>query len=197
MAGGSKVEVKGIVGLQKKFKSIPQNLVTEFDMVLAKGASDFIDKAIEDAPRDQGVLISQLSSKRNGDMDYEAVSGAEWSAAIEWGTRMRVQIPPDLTTYASQFKGKPTGGDYYDFLNAILDWVKRKGIVSRYSVKTQKEITKYSKDDNERLLDTAQAIANSIIRHGIHPHPFFFIQREPIYKQIIKGASPALQKALK
>lgn len=197
MAGGAKIEVKGISALQKRFVAIPKKLSDEMNGVLAKGANDFVNLAAEDAPRDQGVLISQLSSKKNGNMDYEAVSGAEWSAAIEFGTRSRIQIPPDLTQYAAQFIGKPDGGDYFDFLNAILDWVKRKGIVSRYSVKTKKEITKYSKDDNERLIDTAQAIANSIIRQGIHPHPFFFKQREPIYKQIIQDCSPALQKALK
>lgn len=195
MAKGDSITIKGLKELQRKLKNIPKSVSKEVDGAMALAANDYRNRAVNDAPVDEGILKNAITVERHKELDYEVVSGASWSAYIEFGTKSRVQIPSDLTAYASQFKGKGSG-DYFDFLNSILDWVKRKGIVSRYSVKTQKEITKYSKSDNERLVETAQAIANSIIRHGVHPHPFFFKQREVVFEQLLKDISPAIESAL-
>jgi hypothetical protein len=101
----------------------------------------------------------------------ELISNVYYAPYIEFVTRSKVKVPAELNDYASQFRGKKRG-DYYDFLNAILDWVKRKGIAARYSVKTRKALN--SKADKERLINTAQMIANSILRNGISPRPYFF-----------------------
>lgn len=196
MASGVLVKVEGLGKVLKKIGSIPRNVAEKTDEVMLKTSSGFVERAVNAAPVDQGILRQGISYQRLAEMEYEIVSSAFQSPFIEWGTRTRMKVPADQTAYAQQFAGRTGGGDYYDFLNAILDWVKRKGIASRFSVKTRR-VQKHTKADDERLIETAQAIANSIIRHGIHPHPFFFPQLPLAQEQLKKGVAEAVKNALK
>jgi hypothetical protein len=62
--------------------------------------------AKKDAPVDFGYLRQNITSYKAGDMNYEIVSGALYSAYREWGTGSLVSVPPELADYAIQFKGK-------------------------------------------------------------------------------------------
>lgn len=195
MAGGISIRTTGIESTIKRIRLMPNAVAKSVDAEMDAAARDFENKAVEDAPTDVGGLRQGIKSKRIGMMSYEVVSAAPYAAYIEFGTKNRAQIPSDLQGVASQFKGKGRG-DYQAFLAAILDWVKRKGIVSRYSVKTKREIKNYTKDDNDRLMDAAQAIARSIMRHGIHPHPYFFKQRQPVFTALVQKLEPAIKKTI-
>jgi hypothetical protein len=163
--------------------------------------ADLAKNAVVEHSFDTGGLAGSITSKYEGKMVAEVTSAKEYSAYVEWGTKGRANVPGDLSSYAAQFKGKGSG-DYYDFLNAILDWVIRKGIANRYSIKTHQplkiNITKpgkgaVAKDDYQRLESTAYAIALSIIRHGIRPHPFFFIQVPLVEKKLFSAVDNILK----
>lgn len=192
MASAS-VKIEGLAQIKAKIGKIPGNVKRETDGLLALAANDFVNRAQADAPQDERGLANAITQKKVGEMNYEVVSAMPYSAYMEFGTKSRFQPIPGID--ASKYKGKGRG-DYYDFLNAILDWVKRKGIASRWSVKTRKPL-KHTKADNERLIETAQAIANSIIRHGAHPHPFFFKQLPIAQAQVNKQMKEVIAKALK
>lgn len=57
----------------------------------------------------QGILrnlISALPLEKTSDGFVSGmVSGAKYSAYVEWGTGTKVDVPADLTEYAIQFKG--------------------------------------------------------------------------------------------
>lgn len=138
------------------------------------------------APADEVNLRSSINSDYDAtNMTVTITAASDYAAYMEFGTRKFAAqhvatLPQDWKTYAATFKGKG-GGDYFEFLNAILDWVKRKGIVSRYSVKTKKAISikiggkgKTSLDDQNRLEEAAYAIALSILRNGVRHHPFLY-----------------------
>lgn len=190
---GAFIKVDGLDKIVKKIGHLPQNVVNETNGLMANVAKGFANRAERDAPQFDRFLVNQITDKKNADMDWEVVSPAPYSAYVEFGTKSRFKAIPGIDS--SKFKGKGQG-DYYDFLNNILDWVKRKGIASRFSVKTRKAL-KHTKADDERLIETAQAIANSIIRHGIHPHPFFFKQLPEAQTQIQNGMKEVVKQALK
>lgn len=192
MASAS-IKIEGLAQIKAKFGKIPGNVKREADGMLAVVANDFVNRAQADAPQDERMMANQITSKKVSEMNHEAVSPAPYSAYMEFGTKSRFQ--PIAGIDASKYKGKGRG-DYYDFLNNILDWVKRKGIASRFSVKTRKDL-KHTKADDERLIETAQAIANSIIRHGVHPHPFFFKQIPIAQSQLNQLMKEVIAKALK
>jgi hypothetical protein len=169
-----KFDIKGIDKLQKKISELPKELQEEVVGEIQAWGYDVNAEQIglisQQKIQDLGALQQNTKAVPKPD-GVELISNVYYAPYIEFGTRSKVRVPAELNDYASQFRGKKRG-DYYDFLNAILDWVKRKGIAARYSVKTRKALN--SKADKERLINTAQMIANSILRNGISPRPYFF-----------------------
>lgn len=172
------VVLRGFKEFERKLLGMPNELKEEIGGEVEDAARLWATKAKQDAPKDVGTLAGSITSFVTGVMSAEAVSPAEYSAYVEWGTKSRVRVPAELQAYASQFIGKGSG-DYYDFLNAILDWVKRKGLARIKNSYTGRSSTKQAD-----LLMVAEVIAFSIIRKGIHPHPYFFIQMPIVEKQL-------------
>jgi hypothetical protein len=167
-----RIDVKGLKELQEKFKEIPVQVAEEVDGAMGVAAVDFENRAQDAAPRNAGRLAGDITHDHLGVMDWKVVSPLEYSAYVEWGTRSRVQVPPDLAQYAAQFKGGNGGGDAK---TAIYEWCRLKGI-----------------DEKNWWW-----IFIKIMTVGINPHPFFFIQREPVYKQLVKDCQEAIKRAIK
>jgi hypothetical protein len=174
-----KITDEGLNTTLKKFEKLSQ----ETQVKVQSALNDWADRTSTDAKglvssqsSDEGALMRSISPIY-GNGSAGVVATAKYAAYIEFGTRKFAAdyvatLPSDWQAYAAKFKGKG-GGDYYDFLNSILDWVKRKGITARYSIKTRKRL-KSSAADNERLLEAATAIAFAILKNGIRPKPFLY-----------------------
>ncbi len=106
MAKGISIKTSGLTELQKKIKQLPQALKDEFDGALGEAAYDFEQLAVNDVPIDTGFLKGEISVIRRDPMHYEVISGARYSAYVEFGTINHVEVPSDLVSYASLFKGK-------------------------------------------------------------------------------------------
>jgi len=173
------LEVKGLDTLIKKMDKLAADVQKEVQAELNAWADDTATNAkslVSANSSDEGALLRSISPLY-GNGTASVVASAKYAAYIEFGTRKYAAayvatLPADWQAYAATFKGK-AGGDYFEFLNAILDWVQRKGITARYSVKTRKRL-RNSKADDERLVDAAQAIALSILRNGIPAKPFLY-----------------------
>jgi HK97 gp10 family phage protein len=183
---GFRLQIKGVDELLNKLDISP--IKKEIKVELKAFGQEVERDAKQLAPVDEGYLKSRIYHKATneaGGIVMEVGCTADYAAYVEFGTRKFAAsyvstLPPDWQSYAATFKGSGTG-DYFEFLNAILDWVLRKGIANRYSVKTKKAIKiklggkgKKSLSDQDRLQQTAYAIALSIIRNGIKPHPFLY-----------------------
>lgn len=160
MAKGVTIQISGLKELQKKLKTLPQDLIDDVDFAMGDAARKYESLAAQAAPVDQGRLKGEITSYREAVMQWVVVSPNEVSAWMEFGTRSRVQVPGDLQAYAAQFKGAGSGKG--DPKKMIFDWCKRKGIEEAFWF----------------------PIFIKIMREGIHPHPFFFKHREPIKKQL-------------
>jgi hypothetical protein len=107
MANGVKIEVQGLEKIIKKLGSIPEGVKKEVDAEMAATANNFVNRAVAAVPvGETGFLKSKISSERLAPMSYEIVSGATYSAYVEFGTITRVKVPSELTAYAMQFKGR-------------------------------------------------------------------------------------------
>lgn len=191
-----KFDIKGFSELQAKIKALPKELQEEVVGEIQAWGNDVNAEQLglisQQKIQDLGALQQNTKAKPLPD-GVELVSNVYYAPYIEFGTRSKVKVPAELNDYASQFKGKKRG-DYYDFLNAILDWVKRKGITATYSVKSRRRTN--TKADRERLLNVAQAIADSILRNGIAPRPYFFPPYLRKRKELINRLNVVIGKAL-
>jgi hypothetical protein len=113
MANGVSIEIEGLDKLRKKLGKIPVALEREIDAELSVVSKNYENRAATAAPVDTGFLRNQITSSKIGEMAYEVVSGARYSAYLEFGTITKVRVPSELQSYALQFKGRglrKTGG---------------------------------------------------------------------------------------
>ena len=181
----NKIVLTGFKEFENKLDNLPKVLVNEINGEVKEAAEHWAFLAKQDAPVDVGFLVGGIGTKFNTKNENGALLGVSWSvesnseysAPMEWGTKRRARVPAELQSYANQFRGK--GGDGQGFYDEILAWVKRKGIGA---------LTTKSGNISKRLDSTiaqeqaAFAIYLSIIRHGVRPHPFFFIQQRHFTK---------------
>jgi hypothetical protein len=138
--------------LQLKLKKIHNNL-SEVGQELRLGAEEIAAAAKIAAPGDVGTLRQLISVKKIDNFTFEVISGAEYSAFMEFGTLREVQVPAELQEYAAQFVGgNGIVGSGLSAKEAIFEWCRRKGIDK----------------------DAWYPIYMKIMRVGVHPHPFFF-----------------------
>jgi hypothetical protein len=192
MASSIGIEFKGLDKLQKKFNGIPDKLISEIGGEIESGAQEFVSEAKRKAPINDGLLRQGIGFDKKADLNYVIFSNARYSAFVEFGTKSQVKIPAGLESVAAEFKGKKYG-DYYDFLEKILDWVKKKGIGATYNIKTRRK----NRQTKDQFAEIAQKIADSIMRKGIKAQPFFFNTWFEKRRNISKNIKTAVNKALK
>lgn len=161
------VTITGFKEFADKARAMPAELLAEFDDVAGLAAGQWELQAKRDAPKDIGFLAGGISNKHTGQGDWEVVSASEYSPYMEWGTRLKVRVPPELSAYAAQFKGQGTGKDAKKF---IFAWAQRQGIEPA----------------------AWYPIYLSIMRTGVNPHPFFFVQKPVVEAQFLKDLKQIL-----
>jgi len=147
-----KVNLIGFKQLQEKLRKAPDNIKKEVGAEIQFAAEDFRQRAIRDAPADVGFLRGQITVRKLGETSAEVVSGSQYSAPMEFGTKSK--FTPIAGIDSSEFKGLPRGGSWLQFIENIKKWTRRKGIP----------------------VSASYPIARSIFKFGVKPHPFFFKQ---------------------
>jgi hypothetical protein len=163
-----------------KVKTLPARVFEEIDGEVEDAMSTWEGLAKDAAPVDMGGLRSSIVPKQKALMNWELTVNNEIAAIMEWGSGHYVKVPSDLSSYASQFIGKP-GGTAEEALASLEGWVKRKGI--RFdSAATYKGGKKKGQNKPLTIEQTAYIIFHYIMLHGVRPHPFFF-QHVPVVQQ--------------
>jgi len=150
---------------------------------LTKELNAFINEAVllakQKAPVNNGRLRNAIQADyaTETNMAAKITVAVNYAAYVEFGTRAYASnyvnsLPNDWQTYASSFKGKG-GGTMDDLLEAIMDWVKDKGLAGTYSVKTQRRTGNKGARNFEDAA-VAYPIALAILRKGIRPQPYLY-----------------------
>lgn len=162
------ITIKGFKEFADKCNKMPAELLEDFDEAASEASAKWELLAEQAAPRDQGGLASGISHKKNKPGEWEVVSAKEYSAIMEWGSRLKVRVPSELAAYAAQFKGQPLGQDPKKF---IFAWAKRVGLPE----------------------DAWWPVFISIMRTGVNPHPFFFVQKTIVEQQFISDLKQIIE----
>jgi HK97 gp10 family phage protein len=180
-----------ITGLDKIFANIEkmsQDVKTKVAIEMNASALNIQSNAKKNAPVNLGGLRNSITLKEEiaiGKVFYSVGSALSYAPYIEFGTGGKVNTQ-GYESFAAQFKGK-SGGSFRDLVLALTQWVKRKGLVGTYSVKTQRRTG--NKSNNAKKDEAAAyAIALSILRKGIRPQPFLLpayeLEKHKLLKKI-------------
>lgn len=170
MAKGVTIEVKGYDKLKKQLTAMPAQLKKEVGAEIGFAAEEVAELARTDAPADQSFLRQQISVNKIDELNYEDVSGADYSGYLEFGTRTQVQIPAGLEDEAAAAKSAK-GATSGSVRQAIFEWCRRKGIEE----------------------SAWFPIYLSIMIKGIKPHPFWFKQLARVEPKLIKNIENVLE----
>lgn len=189
MANTIFIDVTELIKAAQKLKGMEKELAESVDQVLNANAVEIATKAKKLAPVDMGGLRGSINPDVSKPLSKSVSVNVFYAPFIEFGTGKYAaayvgSLPPDWAAMALKFKGKKGGGDYFDFLNNILDWVKRTGLSTVVNSYTGKKVG--GKAAKENLVVLAEAIAWSILRKGVKPHPFLFPAYEQQRPQIAK-----------
>lgn len=150
------VKITGLDKVLKKFgKDGQKELLAEIGDELQVAAQDGRNRAVKYAPVNSGILRAGIEVEGK-DLTWIWYTVAEYAGYQEFGTKTKVNVPPEMASEADKFRnGK---GTYEDFKEAILAWMRSKGIPA------------------EALFP----IMAKIMRVGIDPQPFMY----PAFKEV-------------
>lgn len=141
---------------RKVVAGIPPAALGTMELILEQNAQEAATYAKQLAPIHDGHLRNNIRvqdepSLTHGSMVAKSVvADTEYAPYVEFGTKSRANPSPEWNSYAREFQGK-TGwrqGAY----ESIMAWGLKKGFERSH----------------------AFAIFLSIMRYGIHPHPFMY-----------------------
>jgi hypothetical protein len=155
-----------------KLENLTQKLKNDIIDETNASALKIQSESKKNAPANFGTLRGSIYLKESGGIDkkvFTVGSDLLYAPYVEFGTGGKVNTE-GYNEFANTFRGK-TGGTFQEMLKALVLWVKRKGIVGTYSIKTQKRTgtRKAQKSQND---SAAYAIALSILRKGLRPQPY-------------------------
>ena len=165
-------KLTGIQEAINTLKSYSDSLKEDVTNILIESKNNIETNAKINAPKNLGTLAQSINSGiEYSDNKITMYVGTpfKYGAYMEFGTGGKVDTR-GYDDYASTFRGKGEG-TMYEFIIALTEWVKLKGLAGTYSVKTHKRTgrkAKFNSQDNQ----VAWAIAISILKNGIRPHPF-------------------------
>lgn len=163
-----KVRIQGIQEATKKLKSLESDINQAVSNELEVNSADMASDAQAKAPVNDGNLRNGIGFEGK-DMNFTVFSNAQYSPFVEFGTKTRVNVGPELREIAAQFRGMKI--DSGKFEDNIRQWMKGKGI------------------PEEALFP----IMASILRYGIFPQPFF----GPAYGNMVRKLPKDLNTAIK
>lgn len=154
------INLTGFDEFARKMQNLPKVIEKEVTAEIGFAAKDWEARASRSAPVDQGRLRSAIRGFVVAPLNAEVVVNIDYAAYVEWGTKTRVRVPASIASYAAQFRGGRGAGNAKRFIYA---WMKRVGIPEEFW----------------------WPVFHSIITKGIKPHPFFFIQKPIIEKELV------------
>jgi len=193
MANGIFLNVNGMDKIFSDLKKYTEKVKVEVALEINASALNIQTNAKKNAPVNFGSLRNSIQLKEElgqGKLLYTIGSKLPYAPYVEFGTGPKVSVPSNYNDFAMQFKGNK-GGTFKQMVEALMLWVKAKGITGTYSVKTGKRTgSKQARQKQDK--SAAYAIAISILRKGLRPQPFLL----PAYEQEIPKLKENIKKVL-
>jgi hypothetical protein len=156
-------DIVGLDQFKQDIATASETVLKEVDNELNASMLNMKAGAQRDAPKDQSLLVGEISADTEPFLRKSLVSRASYSAFVEFGTKSHVSIPPGLEAEAAKFRGQTTGGTL-GAKQAIFQWCARHGIDKKFWY----------------------PIFIKIMVNGIRPRPFFFKQLQDEQPRLIE-----------
>jgi HK97 gp10 family phage protein len=171
--------------------SVKNQTTKEIDTALKAGVISIERDAKKNAPVYLSGIRRSIQHAKIGYLRYEVAANAYHAPYIEFGTRGKTNVPPELQDIARAVKARPKRGTFEQFVDALQEWIQKKGIAATQitTVKSGKrkgqfkKASKLSQAIYERQL--AHLIAFRILKNGLRPQPFLYPAFLKNAKQII------------
>jgi len=121
-----KIDTKGLKELQELFKTKGDSIKSDLNALVEAGARMALEVAKKKTPVDQGILRGANNIEQVKLMQWSVFNNMPYAPYVEFGTGKKVDVPGEWDDFASSFKGKGKG-TYDEGVQAIADWLKRKG----------------------------------------------------------------------
>lgn len=191
-----KVELKGLKEAIKQVKGYRDKVVSAVDDELAAGAVLVMNRAKLNAPVDEGFLRNSIHTDVTKTLAKYVQVSVFYAVYMEFGTGSNTKIPAGYEQFAAQFRGKRDyGSSAQTFFLQLVQWVLRKGLTARYSVKTRKR-QRINKGEADAAYQIAYLIMRKIFKYGVKPQPFLIPAYQASEAEIIKNVGSAI-KAIK
>lgn len=168
---GFSIKVEGLDAILKRLNQFPAKLQTQIRGELKLAAEEVKRNAVKDAPGDTGKLKQSIVVHYETGISNTVNVQSGYGAYVEWGTKKKARIPAEVAAYAARFKGQTSSPAGLKLNDAILAWVKRKGIGAKL---TKTGRPSRSRDSEKAQKRAAYLIARKISREGVKPRPYFF-----------------------
>lgn len=155
-----RINISGLSQVLNQVSRLSHDVQQEVDGEIIDAVMRINGKQRRLAPVDQGGLRRGIGFERKqlpNASFFDLFSNSEHSGYIEFGTRYRVRVRPELVAIANEMRG-PGVSSRLKAKAAIYAWCKRKGIEKR----------------------AWYAIFLAIMTVGIKPQPFFF---DPFFEE--------------
>lgn len=167
------VKIKGLKEVEKLFgKEGVKAVEKEIEEQMRIAAFDVDKRAVDrlsQIKNTNGHLRRSMKVDGKG-LKWVISNNANYSGYVEFGTKTRVQVPPEMQEQADKFRGGG-GGSYKDFKENIQAWMRMKGIPG----------------------DALYPIMAKILRVGIDPQPFMYPSFKEGTKNLAKDIDDAIQ----
>ncbi len=173
MSNTLSINIAGLDATLAEIKAYPQDVERIINREFTVFAQGTVNDAKSLAPVDEGRLRQSIGFVP-GELQITITVNVDYAAYLEFGTKSFADayvasLPQDWQVFAAQYKGAG-GGNFQEMVMRIKEWVKRKGFASTYSVGSHRKTRVGAANEDQ----AAYAIAVSIVRKGIRPHPYLF-----------------------
>ena len=166
------VKVKGLKEVERLLGDKGRKaVIREIEDEIKTTAERIESLAKQKAPVDMGGLRASIQSEGDG-LIWKVAANEEYSGYVEFGTKTKVSVPPEMQEEAEKFKSGRTSE--VSFRAAIEGWVRRKGLPP----------------------EAVWPIMAKILGVGIEPKPFMYPAFKEGTKDLQKHVNEAIQRYL-
>lgn len=176
-------EIRGSERFSEVLSQFTDTVQNQVDEEVSLSAIEVRNKAIRNITKqkivDQGFLRASMTIVKQ-DRDYYVMNTAYYSPFIEFGTGLQVHVPSEWAAYAKTFQDT-SRGTFDQFVNALIEWAKRKGIPVK---------------DND-YENFAFWVAIKILQNGQPARPFFYPAYDEVRTSLIKRIKLIVNQSLR
>jgi hypothetical protein len=180
------MEITGLDRAQGVLKRMKEAIQDEVNLEIQVAAFAMQKEAKKNIQRngtiDQGFLTNSITVVQNvRTRTFEILCTAYYAPFMEFGTGIKVAVPPEWSEFASQYKAASySRGTIDEFFDSLFDWSIRKGI---------------EPDKGQTREQMVRWMMIVILTEGLKPRPFFYPAFVKTRRELIERINNVIKRS--